>query len=172
MKKIYISLLAILCFALGLGLWYLIDYSPSDKSAVEIGQPAPKFFAPILTKPESGFTDQDLRGHYSLVNFWASWCYSCIYEHKLLEKIKQSNDIQLYGINYMDSTEQAEQFLQTYGNPYTKVAEDQSGHLGIIWGVYGTPESFVINPQGIIVFHQTGPITPEIWNNKIKPLLR
>lgn len=172
MNKLSIFIVSILCFILGLSLWFLIDYNPLENSAVKVGTRAPEFSVSTLMNPKVTLTDNDFKGHYSLVNFWASWCYSCIYEHKLLEKIKKEPKLQLFGINYMDSSIEAKQFLKTYGNPYSKVAEDERGHIGIIWGVYGTPETFLIDPSGVIIFHQTGPITPKIWVNQIKPLMR
>ena len=172
MNKSYVFISSILCFALGISLWILIDYKPLENSAVKVGEKVPNFSVSTLINPTVTLTQEDFKGHYSLVNFWASWCYSCIYEHKLLENIKKEPKLQLFGINYMDSSIAAKQFLKTYGNPYIKVAEDTRGHLGIIWGVYGTPETFIIDPSGIIIFHQTGPITSRIWMNEIKPLIR
>ena len=105
-----------------------------------------------------------------LVNFWASWCTPCRVEHPILKKISNLN-YSIIGVNYKDNPKQALEFLNTFGDPYSKIGADFSGRNGLEWGLYGVPETFVIDQNGKIVLRHAGPITSTIFNKKFKPLL-
>jgi len=152
-------------------LWAGLRLDPHKLPSALIDKPAPKFQLPVLNHDLQMLSQQDLLGHFSLLNVWASWCQSCRQEHALLMKLSQRNDIVIFGLNYKDKAHEASQWLRRYGDPYRKVGVDRQGKVGIDWGVYGTPETFVLNQQGIIVYKQIGPLTNEVWLQKIKPLL-
>ncbi len=107
-----------------------------------------------------------------LVNVWASWCVSCRQEHPVLLNLARQNIVPIYGLNYKDQRDAAQGWLQQYGNPYTASAFDADGRTGINWGVYGVPETFVIDKAGLIRHKHTGPVTPEALDKTILPLVR
>jgi cytochrome c biogenesis protein CcmG, thiol:disulfide interchange protein DsbE len=106
-----------------------------------------------------------------VVNFWASWCAPCVQEHPLLIELKRRTGVRLYGINYKDQTAAARRFLGRYGNPFKAVGVDSDGRAAIEWGVYGMPETFVVNGEGRIVYKHVGPISPEALETKLIPAI-
>ena len=136
-----------------------------------IGKPVPRFELPMLLNPEQNFSSEQLKGRVSLVNVWASWCVSCRYEHELLVSMSKNTDIDIIGINYKDERVDALQWLRRLGNPYEAIIFDFDGRAAIDWGVYGTPESFIVDPQGIIRYKHTGPISEEKLQSEILPLV-
>ena len=150
---------------------------PSRLPSALIGKSVPDFTLVSLeglTIP--ALASSDLRqGKNSLVNIWASWCVPCREEHRLLLELAYESareNFQLVGINYKDQPEAARRFLETYQNPYARIGADMSGRVAIDWGVYGVPETFVVNGQGRILFKQVGPLTRDVIGEKIMPLLR
>ncbi len=136
-----------------------------------IGKTVPEFELPLLLKPEQTFSSEQLKGQVSLVNVWASWCVSCRYEHDLLVRMSRNIDISIIGINYKDERMDALKWLRDMGNPYVASIFDHDGRVAIDWGVYGTPETFIVDQQGIIRYKHTGPITAEKLRNEIMPLV-
>ena len=136
-----------------------------------IGKPVPEFSIPTVENQLQTLSNSDLKGDVSLVNIWASWCVSCRAEHKLLNAIARQG-VKIYGINYKDELEDARRWLAAFGNPYVKSAHDITGRAGIDWGVYGTPETFVIDKKGLIRYKHTGPVNKEDIDNKIMPLIK
>lgn len=126
-----------------------------------IDKPAPAFDLPPLHRGQPGFKATDLRGHVTLVNFFASWCVPCRAEHPALQRLTGSG-IMLVGINYKDKAENAQAFLAELGNPYRVIAADTSGRVGTDFGVYGVPESYLIDKNGVIRYRQTGPLTDSV----------
>jgi cytochrome c biogenesis protein CcmG/thiol:disulfide interchange protein DsbE len=135
-----------------------------------IDKPVPEFAIATVEDQQKNFSSEELKGQVSLVNIWASWCVSCRAEHKLLNVLAQQG-IKIYGINYKDELVDARSWLAAYGNPYVKSAHDISGRAGIDWGVYGTPETFVIDKKGMIRYKHTGPIYQNDIIDKIQPLI-
>jgi cytochrome c biogenesis protein CcmG, thiol:disulfide interchange protein DsbE len=169
---IFAILAAIFAFALRSG-------DPSKLPSALIGKHVPTLeLAPMegLTdggRPVGGFTGSDLaNGHVSVVNFWASWCLPCVQEHPLLVALKERTGVRVYGVNYKDQPAAARRFLGRYGNPFVAVGVDGNGRAAIEWGVYGMPETFVVNGRGEIVYKHVGPITPEALESKIMPAIR
>jgi cytochrome c biogenesis protein CcmG/thiol:disulfide interchange protein DsbE len=115
---------------------------------------------------------EEMRGKVWLLNVWASWCVTCREEHPLLVELAQQNLVPIYGLNYKDKREDAMAWLAERGNPYVVTAYDREGNVGIDWGVYGVPETFVIDKLGIIRYKQIGPVTPEALRDKIIPLVK
>lgn len=124
-----------------------------------IGKPAPEFDLPLLSG-EGRFTNKDLIGHVTLVNVWASWCFACRQEHETVKYLSR-NGVRIIGLNYKDKPEDAKNWLATLGNPYKEVASDQTGRVAIDWGVYGAPETFLIDKQGIIRHKVIGPLSDQ-----------
>lgn len=137
-----------------------------------IGKSIPQFQLPLLLKPDEQFSSEQLKGQVSLVNVWASWCVSCRHEHGLLVEMSRNLDMPIIGINYKDEREDALKWLRDFGNPYVASIYDYNGRAAIDWGVYGTPESFLIDQQGIIRHKVTGPITPEKLQTELLPLIQ
>lgn len=120
---------------------------------------------------EPPFTDATLRdGDVKLVNYWASWCAPCRAEHPMLEEIAESG-VPIYGVNYKDEPDKARKFLADLGNPFAAVGADSSGRMGLDWGLYGVPETYVIDGEGTIVLRFAGPITRDVLENRIRPAL-
>ncbi len=157
-------LLAVLLFT---GLWLDPKLVPSPL----IGKPAPGFELARLKDPESTITQNALKGKVALLNVWATWCVSCRAEHEVLMELARKNVVAIYGLNYKDVREDAQRWLRQLGNPYVANAFDRDGRVGIDWGVYGTPETFVIDQNGIVRYKHVGPITPQVLTDKILPLV-
>jgi len=149
---------------------------PSTIPSVLIGKPAPAFALPAIAelqasdgKPVPGLALADLKGRgVTVVNVFASWCVPCRDEHPQLLALSRSG-VRLVGINYKDDPENARRFLGSLGNPYSAVGSDASGRTAVEWGVYGVPESFVVDSEGIIRFKQIGPISPEQLASVVLP---
>ena len=136
-----------------------------------IGKPAPTFSAPQLSAPEQSISLSDLAGQVSLINVWASWCTACYQEHPVLLKLANISDVPIYGLNYKDTHDEAVAWLKKLGNPYKAVIVDTEGKIGIDYGVYGVPETFVLDQNGIIQYKHIGPISEHDLQNKILPLI-
>ena len=145
---------------------------PREVPSPFIGKPAPEFKLQQLHDAQASFTPQDMRGKVWLLNVWASWCVSCRVEHPLLVEMSKRHVVPIVGLNYKDRRDEGMQWLARLGNPYTLSAYDVDGLVGIDYGVYGVPETFVIDKEGVIRYKQIGPITPEALEKTILPLIR
>ena len=159
---------ALLAAFLAVGL----THDPREVPSPLIDRPAPAFKLEQLHEPKLAFTPENMRGKVWLLNVWASWCVSCRVEHPLLVEMSRRNVVPIVGLNYKDKPDEGVQWLSKFGNPYVLSAQDVDGKVGIDYGVYGVPETFVIDKQGIIRYKQIGPITPEALEKKILPLIR
>ncbi len=168
-----------------------LNLNPRDVPSPLVGKPAPDFALPQLAAPEQTFSPKDMLGKVWLLNVWASWCVSCRQEHPLLVELAKRQSVPLIGLNYKEVRgdgaididkvaagaekqlviERAAAWLAKHGNPYALSALDIDGRVGIDYGVYGVPETYVIDRAGIIRMKHTGPITPEVYSGKILPLL-
>ncbi len=137
-----------------------------------IGKPAPAFSLQRLEDPAVTLSNADFKGQVSLLNVWATWCVSCRAEHAVLMQLAQSGAVPIYGLNYKDERPAAKRWLQQFGDPYRANAFDADGRVGIDWGVYGTPETFVIDKRGVIRHKYTGPLTHDIVRREILPLVQ
>ena len=124
-----------------------------------IGKPAPEFELPLLLK-QGSFSNKDLIGHVTLVNVWASWCFACRQEHEVVKSLARKG-VRIIGLNYKDEPDDAKNWLTRLGNPYQFIAADYSGRIAIDWGVYGAPETFLIDKSGIIRHKVIGPLSSE-----------
>ena len=160
-------LFIILIAFLGKGLFL----NPREVPSPLVGKPAPNFTAPILGDATKTFSNSDMKGKVWMLNIWASWCAACRDEHSLLLEMRKY-DLPLYGMAYKDVEQDAIDVLAKMGNPYIVTATDQDGRIGIDYGVYGVPETYLIDQSGIIRYKQIGPITPMDLREKILPLLK
>ena len=159
----FIGLVA--AFALGL------RNDPSLVPSPLVGKPVPVFELPPVNGRTLGLSSRDLQGQVSLVNVFASWCVSCREEHPLLMRLAHSGIVPIHGLDYKDKPADASHWLAAMGDPYTRIGADIDGRVGIDWGVYGVPETFVVDRRGIIAYKQIGPITPSILDQRIGPLI-
>lgn len=145
---------------------------PREVPSPLVGKPAPAFALASLHDGARKVTNDDLRGQVWLMNVWASWCVSCRVEHPLLVELSKSKAVPIVGLNYKDKPEEAKAWLKRFGDPYQLSVSDRDGRVGIDYGVYGVPETFVIDRAGVIRYKHIGPITPEALERKILPLVR
>jgi len=149
-----------------------LSRDPHEIPSPLINKPAPAFQLTQLHEPGKSFEAEEMRGKVWLLNAWASWCVSCREEHPLLLEFSKSSPAPIYGLDYKDSREDALSWLNEFGNPYVLSAFDADGRVGIDFGVYGVPETYVIDRNGVIRFKQIGPITREVWEQTILPLVK
>jgi cytochrome c biogenesis protein CcmG/thiol:disulfide interchange protein DsbE len=175
-----LALLPLVVFALLAALFLVQLLSGKDTSRVPsalIDKPAPEFALPPVPElagpggPVPGVTRADLLGKVSVVNVFASWCVPCRQEHPLLEDLARSGKVQMVGINYKDKAENARRFLGALGNPYDLVGADDRGRAAIDWGVYGVPETFIVDARGTIRYKFIGPLSPETYRDAFLPEL-
>jgi cytochrome c biogenesis protein CcmG/thiol:disulfide interchange protein DsbE len=169
-KKLLIPLavFVVLTGFLFAGLWR----DPREVPSPLIDKPAPQFSLAQLADPGTKLGTTDMKGQVWLLNVWASWCVSCREEHPLLVELGKAKIVPIIGLNYKDESAPGKQWLAQNGDPYTTSVVDRDGRVGIDFGVYGVPETFVIDKGGTIRYKQIGPITPEALEKKILPLVR
>jgi len=149
-----------------------LNLNPRKIPSPLIGKPAPVFNLQQLHEPENVFKSKDNLGKVWLLNVWASWCASCRDEHPLLVQLAKANVVPIYGLNYKDKRNLAIQWLDQLGDPYTKSIMDPEGRVGIEYGVYGVPETYVIDKSGVIQYKQIGPVTVDVLEKTILPLVK
>jgi cytochrome c biogenesis protein CcmG/thiol:disulfide interchange protein DsbE len=169
-------LLAVLPLVLLVGLVAVfalnMDRDPTLVRSVLINKPAPAFVLPAVAGTGvEGFDSAALEGEVTVVNVFASWCVPCREEHPLLERLKAETGVRIFGINQKDAPENAAAFLTALGNPYQRIGGDSDNRVSIDWGVYGVPETFVVNAAGIITFKHVGPISPESLEREVIPAI-
>lgn len=157
---------------LGLLGWELFYSKPNELPSALIGEEVPHFVLPNLLPHQPAFTHHNFAGRVSLLNIWATWCEACNLEHSMLMKIKNDYHIPIYGILYKDKVDDATAWLNEHGNPYILVGSDHKGDVAIDLGVYGTPETFVINAQGKILYRHVGILNQKIWDDVLYPLIK
>ena len=145
---------------------------PHEVPSPLINKPAPAFQLPQLQEPTKTFTAQEMRGKVWLLNVWATWCVACREEHPLLVAYSKTGKVPIYGLDYKDDRAAALRLLSEEGNPYVLSVSDTDGRVAIDYGVYGAPESYLIDRNGVIRFKQIGPITEDVWQKQILPLAK
>ena len=163
-----LALFAVLLGFLAVGL----NLNPREVPSPFIGKPAPAFDLPRLDDPAQRITNQDLAGKVWILNVWASWCAACHDEHPVLVEFARRGKVPIYGLNYKDERGNAIAWLSRLGNPYAASLSDTDGRVGINFGVYGVPETFVIDRDGIIRKKHIGPLSPEVWTQEVLPLIQ
>ena len=163
-----LALFVVLLGFLGVGL----NLNPREVPSPLINKPAPDFALPRLDDPSQTIALKDLAGRVWMLNVWASWGVACREEHPLLVDYSRRATVPLYGLNYKDGRDDALGWLARFGNPYTASMSDTKGLVGIDFGVYGVPETFIIDKQGVVRFKHIGPVTPQVLRERIEPLLK
>jgi len=166
-------LLPLLLFVVLVGFLLVgLRRDPHEVPSPLINKSAPDFQLPQLQQASATFSAKEMRGKVWLLNFWGTWCVACREEHPLLVQYAKTGAVPIYGVDYKDERAAALQWLDEFGNPYTLTAFDVDGRISIDYGVYGAPESYLIDRNGVIRFKQIGPITEDVWQNKILPLAK
>jgi cytochrome c biogenesis protein CcmG/thiol:disulfide interchange protein DsbE len=159
-------------FLLLAGLLYRgLSLDPKVVPSPLIGKPMPSFTLPRLANASASISDTDLKGKVTALNIWATWCVSCRAEHDVLLELARTGKVDIYGLNYKDNRADAQRWLRQLGDPYVANAFDADGRVGIDWGVYGAPETFIMDKDGIIRHKHIGPLTREALQQEILPLI-
>lgn len=145
---------------------------PREIPSPLIGKAAPAFSLPLLSESQRALASADLKGKVWLLNVWASWCTPCREEHPFLVALAREQIVPIYGLNYKDDPRAAQEWIQRLGNPYAESVLDRDGKVGIEYGVYGVPETFVIDRSGVIRFKHVGPLTREVWTRDLLPIVQ
>jgi len=153
-------------------MWKGLSLNPRDVPSPLVGKPAPQFQLSQLHQAEKTVSRDANLGKVWLLNVWASWCVSCRQEHPVLMQLARTGEVPIYGLNYKDERQDAIKWLADFGNPYLVSAHDYNGRVGVDYGVYGVPETYVIDKQGVIRYKHTGPVTPQALRETILPLVR
>lgn len=170
MKRYLIPLALFVVLAVFLGVGLQLD--PRKVPSPLVDKPAPAFSLPLLTDPSVQMTAEQMKGRVWVLNVWASWCVPCLAEHPYVTQMARNSGVPVVGLNYKDKPEDATTWLARHGDPYTRIVADRDGRVGIDYGVYGVPETFIIDRAGIIRHKQIGPITPEALRDTLLPLLK
>jgi cytochrome c biogenesis protein CcmG/thiol:disulfide interchange protein DsbE len=149
-----------------------LKLDPREVPSPLVGKPAPAFALPVLHQPDKRFAPGDMRGKVWLLNVWASWCVSCREEHPVLVDLAKRGVMPILGLNYKDKGEDAQRWLKQFGDPYQLSVVDADGRIGIDYGVYGVPETYLIDGEGVIRYKQIGPLTQAIVEQKVLPLAK
>ncbi len=166
-------LLPLVIFLVMVGFLFIgLNLDPREVPSPLVGKPAPQFSLPRLDNPEQVFSGKDMLGKVWLLNVWASWCGACKEEHPLLVSLAKTGFVPVVGMDYKDTRDEALQWLAQGGNPYMTTIMDIDGRVGINYGVYGVPETYVIDKKGIIAYKKTGPITMQSLREVIVPLVK
>lgn len=162
-----LGVFALLAVVLGIGILHAPEKGVIASPLV--GKPAPQFALPDLIEPQRLVRSVDLKGRWYLFNVWGTWCAECRAEHETLLRVQHAGLVPLIGLDWKDDAGQARAWLAQLGNPYQEVAVDAEGRVAIDWGVYGAPETFLVNPRGIVVYKHVGALTDEVWSREILP---
>lgn len=155
--------------------WFLLrglERDPREIPSPLLGKPAPTFSLPTLADPQAGWTPESMRGKVWMLNVWGSWCSACQVEHPLLLDIAKAGTVPIVGFAWKDNPTNSRAWLAKLGDPYAVVVMDFPGKVGIDYGVYGAPETFVIDKSGTVRYKQVGPISPEAWQRKLLPMIQ
>ncbi|RUR15548.1 DsbE family thiol:disulfide interchange protein [Legionella sp. km535] len=166
-KIIPVALFLLLSFF----LWRGLSLDPHQLPSVQLGKAVPEFTLPQLQNPEETFSSNQLRNQVVLLNVWASWCAACVEEQVFMLQLAREG-VPVYGLNYKDKSADALHWLEEWGNPYKQVFQDSEGKVAIDLGVYGAPETFVIDKRGIIRYRHVGIMNQEVWSKEILPLMK
>ena len=149
--------------------WLGLSLDPSEVPSPLVGKPGPTFELPELQRAGEVVSNETMAGQPALLNVWATWCAACRLEHDTLLALSSSKAIPIYGLNYKDDRQSAIRWLDQLGDPYTAVAFDPDGMVGLDWGVYGAPETFLLDPNGVVVYKYIAPISLAVWRDEFVP---
>lgn len=169
-KQVYYALPLLLFLVMGALFWKALSHDPSLLPSARIGKAVPVFELSLLDAADKKVTQDKFLGQVSLLNVWATWCPSCRVEHPMLLDIANQG-VPIRGLNYKDERGAAQAYLRDFGNPYEWVIYDERGSLGLDLGVYGAPETYVIDREGFVRFRYVGVVSADVWLNEIKPIV-
>ena len=172
MIRFALPLVIFVLMVLLLGYGLRPGYDPKEIPSPLIDKAAPAFSLAMLDAPSRQLSTADMAGQVWVLNVWASWCVSCRAEHPVITALANKNLVSVIGLNYKDEPDEATRWLEQFGNPYTASVMDREGRVGIDWGVYGVPETFIIGADGMIKYKHIGPVTHESLEQKILPILK
>jgi cytochrome c biogenesis protein CcmG/thiol:disulfide interchange protein DsbE len=172
MKRALMFLPVLVAVAFGIFLYAGLGEDPQELESALIGKPVPAFELQDLQNPDRTLTPEVFRGQVSLLNVWGTWCPACRDEHEDLMWLAEDRGIPVIGLNYKDNRAQALQWLQTLGDPYSVNLFDPSGSLGFDLGVYGAPETYVVDAEGIVRYRHVGVVNEKVWRETLEPLIR
>jgi len=161
----------LVCATIGVFLYVGLSLNPREVPSPLIGKPAPVFELPSLHEADTTLSPASFAGKPWILNVWASWCVACRQEHPIVTELSKSVDVPVIGLDYKDEPDDGKAWLQQFGDPYDASILDLEGSAGFDWGVYGVPETFIIDAKGVIRFKHIGPLTPEVVANKLMPTL-
>lgn len=170
----WVIILAGFCYMLGMILYQGLSVDYQQHPSALLNKRAPKFKVSTLLDDRI-VTDAVFKDNFTVLNVWASWCSTCVHEHHFWNALIQGVDkplFQLIGMNYRDKVDNARAYLERTGNPFHTILSDTSGKLGIEFGIYGTPQTFLINPDGIVIYKHIGPVSEEVWLSEFSPRIR
>ncbi|WP_437884291.1 DsbE family thiol:disulfide interchange protein [Pseudomonas sp. LRF_L74] len=169
MKRLVLLIPLLLFLGMAVLLYRGLFHDPSELPSALIGKPLPAFSLPDLKEPQRLLTQDDLKGRPALINVWATWCPTCKAEHQMLNRLAETGVV-IHGVNYKDDSEAARKWLADYKDPYQRNVVDNDGSLGLDLGVYGAPETFLVDAQGIIRHKYIGAIDERVWREELAPL--
>ncbi len=173
-QRLFLFIPLIIFALLAVLFWRGLSLNPNEMPSALLNKPVPVFELPVLPAPENpqglvSANHEMLKGKVSLLNVWATWCTTCKQEHEFLNTLK-AQGVLIYGINYKDNTEDAQRWLAELHNPYVYSVLDEDGRLGLNLGVFGAPETYVIDKQGVIRYKHIGDVNSQVWEQTIKPI--
>ena len=172
MKAVYWRVIPLFLFTiLVVFLWRGLSLDPQNLPSVRLGKPLPIFQLSVLGDKNAQFTPNTMRGHVALLNVWASWCDACTEEQTFLLELARQG-VPIYGLNYKDTVENATNWLSEWGNPYQLIGKDENGRVGIDLGVYGAPETFLIDASGVIRYRHAGALNALVWQQEFMPRIK
>lgn len=172
MRRLIFLLPLLLFVGVGVAFFLGFERDPRDIPSALIDKPVPDFALPALASHKEGLSSPMLKGDVTLVNVFASWCIPCKAEHPVITRLSKELGVTVRGINYKDKTEDATDWLRRNGDPYASVGADLDGRVSIDWGVYGVPETYLVDRQGRIRFKQVGPLTPQVVEEQLLPMIK
>ncbi len=171
MKRFLLFAPLLIALIMGVVLYWGIGKDPTKLESARLGKPVPAFDLPSLQDESRRLDNSIWNGKVALLNVWATWCSTCKAEHPWLVRISQDEGVPVYGMDYKDERDAALQWLKELGNPYTEVLFDEKGRLGLDLGVYGVPETYVLDKKGIIRYRHVGAINGKVWQTTLLPLV-
>jgi len=171
MKRLFMFLPLLVALGVGVFLFAGLGKDPTKLESALIGKPVPEFSLPSLKNPEQTLDTSVFKGQVSLLNVWAEWCPSCWEEHEYLMHLANDKGVRIVGLNYKDTREAAFRFLNSLGNPYETIIFDSEGSLGFDLGVYGAPETYVIDAEGVVRFRHVGVVNQKVWEEGLLPVI-
>ncbi len=171
MKRFVLFAPLLIALIIGVVLYWGIGKDPTKLESARLGKPVPEFDLVSLQDPSKRLDTSIWKGQVVLLNVWATWCPTCKAEHPWLMEISQATDVPVYGLDYKDEKEAALEWLEKLGNPYVETIFDEQGSLGLNLGVYGAPETYVLDKKGIIRYRHVGAVNGDVWKNTLLPLV-